>query len=124
MPELHKPLPYNLGEWITASSEDIEKWIDHLANEYVYRDDERGYDFLATLSATLRRDGWTYTPDSEARIDDQKEAPVMDEALIDIRKFALQKALEAGEFKFDDDEVKSLIKHAKKIEKYILGTAD
>jgi hypothetical protein len=47
-----------------------------------------------------------------------------DDVVIDVRKFAVQKASEILSFDVIDfgDEAKELVKAAKKIEKYILGT--
>jgi hypothetical protein len=123
--EPEKPFPYTMNDWSKVTPHSIENWIDWIANTYVYGNDDGAYDFLSTLSSALYRDGWTYTVrDVDDTVEEKKEEIVMDHALIDIRKFALQKALEAGKFKFEEDEVKSLIKHAKKIEKYLLDTAD
>jgi hypothetical protein len=120
MPGLSKGYPISIEAWTESSPKDFEMWIDHIANEYLWSTNDAAYSFLTSLGAILKDQKWQYKKPEEA----QKEATMNDDVVIDVRKFAVQKASEILSFDVIDfgDEAKELVKAAKKIEKYILGT--
>lgn len=120
MPEFYKQYPHSIEEWKEATPEEVKLWILRIADEHLWRVDDVAYTFLSSIAILLEKQGWQYGRTEST----QKEATVSDEVVIDVRKFAAQKAREILSFDIIDsgDEAKELIKAAKKIEKYILGT--
>jgi hypothetical protein len=125
MPSLEKDYPVTTSQWSDATPGDFNRWLDHIANEYLWSQDDVAYAFLTTFGGVLNAQGWTYQIVATEDGTNRGNAPVLsDEAVIDIRKFAVQKALEAHAFHSSTRPEEALVEHAKLIEKYIVGTTD
>jgi hypothetical protein len=121
MPELEKNYPVTTDQWVDATPEDWSTWLDHIANEYLWSADDRAYTFLTTLGGVLASRDWRFTVSSEATGEAEVGETVIDDVVIDIRRFAVQKALELDDHRYVDNGAEKVVIDAKTIEEYLLN---